>query len=73
MIPPPTLPLQIEEDEDEPDEQGHTAREMETDSDKANFFLQKLQDVTELFEAKTEDYSAMEEKLEKLRKVWTMD
>lgn len=58
------------EDEDE-EFGGHapSAEEMQTDSDRANFFLQKLQDVTELFESKNEDYAAMEEKLEKLRKV----
>ncbi len=57
--------VQIEEE----DEEAPTAEEMQSDSDKANFFLQKLQDLTELFESKNDDYSAMEEKLEKLRKV----
>ena len=43
-----------------------------SDTDRANFYLQKLQDLTELFECKNEDYAAMEEKLEKLRKVHSL-
>ena len=35
----------------------------------ANSILEKLQDLTELFEMKNEDYMAMEEASEKLHKV----
>ncbi len=35
----------------------------------ANILLQKLQDLTEIFEQKNEDYNAMEEKSELLHRV----
>lgn len=50
-------------------EQGERGPTPETDSDRANLFLQKLQDLTEIFESKNEDYQAMEKKSEQLRKV----
>lgn len=40
-----------------------------SDTEKAKFYLRKLQDLTELFELKYEDYAAMEKKMEGLRKV----
>ena len=64
-----------DDDDDDADdaleEQGRREITPETDTDKANMFLQKLQDLTEIFESKNEDYQAMEEKSEKLRKVST--
>ena len=70
----------MEDDDDDDDEinnaiveQGGRVTTLEADcSDRADVFLQKLQDLTEIFECKNEDYQAMEEQSEKLRKVTTL-
>ncbi len=49
---------------------------MKTTTDKnalANLILEKLQELTEIFEQKNEDYMAMEERSEKLHKVGVYD
>ena len=39
----------------------------------ANLILEKLQELTEIFEQKNEEYMSMEERSENLHKVWLID